>query len=626
MTQSYHTLGQCIGAEGLDTAGVVAALASLERSLLLVLDNCDDLETDYAAHLPTNHMIDVLITSRMPEIEEHCTVGSERLDQLDEREACHLLAVSAGVDPTDYASNEHALAIVRELGRHTLAVIQAGSFIRRACTAEEYSTFYRADKGAFLKHRKRQNASRFGSVHHTFETCVTRLQSMQDLGNTTAAQALLVLDILALVPRGADLEDIFNQVGRQRQPICFDLNDSKFGVPGDVSWRKACLLLEDFSLISLRADHSHPIPEMHPLIQTWATVRQPRASKDFCWLYVAGSIAAAARSHTQHAALAHVWPGFQGVRLEDKRWATKYSEVALECIDIFLDMHQEDVSAGLGNLRPSDRHLDLLVELYAIEIAAFPKRPLLHPSQVARIDRLLAFATKYDRYTYRMQKLIASQYINSTSHSVGIERLKSMLDPSQIWQYTSGSETELTPWDLLPDRAILAIAYVRARRFAEGREFLSETLPSYPTAERPQRDAKALLIRLWYLQAVCAYETGQRSLAIKSAQRAVDLKATENHDDSSNRRPVVADVRFLRQVANSLARSSGYSSAAPVGLLDYREFHGGQSGAASARVAEYTPAAAREWYSNDSWDGELFGDERYDHLELFPSLTLGPKD
>ena len=116
-------------------------LANIRHSWLLIIDNADNPKTDYAAFLPSGHKGNIILTSRNPQCREVATSGSEHLDHLARQNAKSLLFNAAKMDASLCEANPKAAEnVVEALGFHTLAIIQAGAFIKRHhLSLEKYS-------------------------------------------------------------------------------------------------------------------------------------------------------------------------------------------------------------------------------------------------------------------------------------------------------------------------------------------------------------------------------------------------------------------------------------------------------------------------------------------------------
>ena len=314
--QTFIDLGKLCGANTENFEQVKTWLANTRRSWLLIIDNADDPKIDYAAFFPSGNRGSVIVTTRNPHCRDHATVGSEDLDHLDLEHATSLLFMSAAIATSSPEGDQKAAEIVvRNLAFHTLAIVQAGAFIKRhRCSLEEYPFLLKKQEEHILKYCPTQDRSSYGSVFATFEVSATHLQSAQD---QSAADALSLLQILgflhsqeipALMFSRAWEEaiDIREQIGWGRPQneihILSELQTSRlpaFMIHANNTardlilwrWRESLNLLESYSLIKIAGCGESLSFSMHPLVHTWTRIRHNLAIRKEGWR-AAGSIIA----------------------------------------------------------------------------------------------------------------------------------------------------------------------------------------------------------------------------------------------------------------------------------------------------------------------------------------------
>ena len=132
------------GLHGSDLNSARNALASIPGDHLIVLDNANDLNEDYQGFAPPAKNWDVIITSRNIRCSRHSSVGHWDLQSLDPAESLKPLLRAANIPEDDWPAKEApARQIVDCLGSHTLALIQAGSYVRaKRCTLSEYPEIF----------------------------------------------------------------------------------------------------------------------------------------------------------------------------------------------------------------------------------------------------------------------------------------------------------------------------------------------------------------------------------------------------------------------------------------------------------------------------------------------------
>lgn len=190
----FSAIGKALGvSESIDDAR--KALSSTEMRWLLVLDNADDPNFDYGTYIPSGNRGAVIITSRIPECQQYNTHGWEGFESLDINDATQLLLKAAKVPEESMKTcQEDARIIADLLGSHTLALIQAGSFVSKGyCTLDQYPAKYEKHRKRVLEHYSKQERSRYRHVYATFEASASILQDHEDEAGKDA------LDLLALL-------------------------------------------------------------------------------------------------------------------------------------------------------------------------------------------------------------------------------------------------------------------------------------------------------------------------------------------------------------------------------------------------------------------------------------------
>ena len=299
-------------------------LANERHPWLLIIDNADNPQVDYAALFPSGNKGNIILTTRNPECRTHETVGCEDLDHLDLQDAQSLLFKAAGMSTSLYEDSQKAAEkVIRALGFHTLAIIQAGAYIRlRFCSLEDYPVHFRQQEERLLKYHPKQARSAYGSVFATFEISATHLQSSQD---ECAADALSLLQILGFIHFQEIPELTFVRAQKEavaihehikrEGPICeidqlSELQTARLPpfmmLENDTDtedswwrWREALSLLESYSFIKIAGSSEDLSFSMHPLIHKWTRIRHDLASRKEGWR-TAGSIISLAMRGTNY--------------------------------------------------------------------------------------------------------------------------------------------------------------------------------------------------------------------------------------------------------------------------------------------------------------------------------------
>ena len=304
-------MGQQCNVAAPSVENVKSWLARNSQRWLVIIDNADDPETDYSGYIPSGMSGDILFTTRVPECETYNTVGSEKLDDLEPELARELLYRAADIAESLWKEKEEAaLAIVTILGSHTLAIIQAGAFIKKGlCSLEQYPDVFKQQKGKLLKFHSKQSLSTYGNVYATFEVSAEYLQKST---SPEASDALDLLHIIAFMHNSGISETMFQRASEYASKL--GNSEPKKGkespwslvshigrLPGYVQgwtsfqdhirWREACTFLENLSIITVHKNDDSFAISMHSLIHAWAKERQDHQSQCRAWQAAATIIA-----------------------------------------------------------------------------------------------------------------------------------------------------------------------------------------------------------------------------------------------------------------------------------------------------------------------------------------------
>lgn len=291
-------------------------LANICYSWILIIDNADNPDIDYAKFFPSGEKGNILLTTRNQQCCAHATVGFEDLDHLDLQDATSLLFKAAGIAESSRGDNHKAAEkVVQDLSFHTLAIVQAGAFIKlRFCSLEEYPIRFKKEKEQLLKYYPKQAQSTYGSVFATFEISATHLESSQD---QNAANALSLLQLLGFfhfqeipermfsrareeaiaireaIGRGMPQDEIYRlselQISRLPEFIMPRNHIATDSIPWQ--WCETLNLLESHSIIKYSGTEEDLSFSMHPLAHTWARSRPGLTPREQSWA-AAGSVIA----------------------------------------------------------------------------------------------------------------------------------------------------------------------------------------------------------------------------------------------------------------------------------------------------------------------------------------------
>ena len=283
-----------------------SCLACNSQRWLLIIDNADDREIDYSKYKPPGKRGDILFTTRNPECVTHQTVGSEALGDLQPDLARELLLQATNIAESRWKEKEKAAtAVVNILGLHTLAIIQAGAFVRqKLCTLEQYPIVFQQQKEQLLKFHSKQNVSTYGNVYTTFEVSAEHLQTSQLLEDL---DALDFLHILAFMHNSGISETMFRRASEYASELrdMGTVNDEdvlslsvrhvarlpEYAQQGwsrlqdRMRWRNACAILESLSIVTIHEDEDEDsiTVSAHSLVHAWAKERQDYQSQCRAW-------------------------------------------------------------------------------------------------------------------------------------------------------------------------------------------------------------------------------------------------------------------------------------------------------------------------------------------------------
>ncbi|EGE09000.1 TPR repeat protein [Trichophyton equinum CBS 127.97] len=240
-------------------------LSNEERDWLLILDNADDPDCDYSDYFPPGTRGAILLISRNDECDQLNTVGAKSLGNLGPADCLSLFYRVAKLKP----SVEHEQVIQRiitMLDSHTLALVQAGAYIAQGfCSIKTYPAEYERQSKRLLSFGSKQLRPRYRHVYATFEVSAQFLELSNEEDSEDALSLLQFLAILHYhnVPLKL-FEDAWSgaQVARETSDKGIDsLSDAKN-------------VLQSLALIQDGEKRGRRTISLHPLVHTWAYIRQ----------------------------------------------------------------------------------------------------------------------------------------------------------------------------------------------------------------------------------------------------------------------------------------------------------------------------------------------------------------
>lgn len=288
-------------------------LSNSMQPWLLILDNCDDTDQDYAEYFLQGSHGAVIMTSRPDYGDDYGSTGSSHLEGLDAENAIAVLLKAAKArEPYTDSTKAVAKRIANELGYHPLALIVAGSLIKSGLySLEEYSQVLSKQQEQLFIAKPKQAGSTYGSLHATFEVSLQRLQRSPDASSRHAVE---LFSILAFLDRTDVTEDMFTRAwkwgeeNRGNELVCdlfatdtdWDiqrLSPWHFETALSVAWASATNLtafrlarahLFELALVSL--DSQSKAVSMHPLLHSWARNRLQEAQQARIWGQTAATL------------------------------------------------------------------------------------------------------------------------------------------------------------------------------------------------------------------------------------------------------------------------------------------------------------------------------------------------
>jgi tetratricopeptide (TPR) repeat protein len=312
---------------GWSSDSVKDQLANSESQSLLILDNCDDVKTDYNRYIPNGSQVSVVLTTRLSDAKKYASADPKdtggkklflRLDSLDAESAVDLVLEASDVEERSPEVIKRATQIVTALDFHPLALNAASSLIRSAVyTLEEYVDALedRLAQKELLETESEQ--ARYLKVSTTFEVSADSLQILAST-DPTAKAALALLDILGFMYHQDISEGIFARAWEYEEEVlsCSEGENDNTGVWHLSSWhvmqsrsafhylpfkdrirlfRKARALLVRLSLVSIEPHEN--CMSLHLVVHRWARDRVSRPAETLT--AVASLLALSTQNHKE---------------------------------------------------------------------------------------------------------------------------------------------------------------------------------------------------------------------------------------------------------------------------------------------------------------------------------------
>lgn len=198
------------------SCGAKDQLASSDERIFLILDNCDDPNTNFSLYIPSNPQVSILLTTRLSDAGKYASLDTEdsrqrlylRMEGLDSASSTRLILEASGVLAEDDVTSQQANQIADALDYHPLAIVVASSLIQsKVYSLKEYAGALKD----LLIQRELLDAESEQTIHRkvstTFELSATALQRLAAT-DTSAQDALALLELLGFMHHQGVSEDI----------------------------------------------------------------------------------------------------------------------------------------------------------------------------------------------------------------------------------------------------------------------------------------------------------------------------------------------------------------------------------------------------------------------------------
>ncbi|KAF2624911.1 hypothetical protein BU25DRAFT_128558 [Macroventuria anomochaeta] len=323
----FLAIAKALGSAAESVDETLRVLANTKKRWLLTLDNADEVDVDYARYMPSGVQGVVIVTSRNPQCSRYSTGPAEALEGLDAEHSTQLLLKAARVPEEAWRSCEtqaQAQNVVRLLGSHTLALIQAGAYVAEGfCQLAEYPKKYQQQRKRLLKYNLTQEQSRYRDVFATFEASTDALERS---GSQEGQDALDLLAVLCMLHSSVLPLEVCEDAWRGARRVLEDVPDESDGTEkpdkiGDLGrwhvaqlpkfvdttadeWDDYRLKKASARLVSLSLVTRHALGDgggglsTHPLAHAWAKERLEKERQRQAWV-TAGCVLALSRGQTE---------------------------------------------------------------------------------------------------------------------------------------------------------------------------------------------------------------------------------------------------------------------------------------------------------------------------------------
>jgi hypothetical protein len=255
----------------------------------IVFDNCDDPKIDISYFFPECDHGVIIVTTRNPQLGALSPYAHIPVGLMAPEEGIRVILKSAlGEAPTSESDIGYASAIAKELEYLPVALVQAGSFIRRQKCLHTYLDKLNRNRANILKRKATGQRDRhYHCVYDTLEVTYPELTKHSQMflgllafGASSEFPMTLVhrtagngfqFEPADLMDRGTDFAEAVQTLQQVFMP--------------DMTWEEQFLddlveELEQYSLVTRMKVYNVPTLRMHSLVTAWAHDRLPEYEKD----------------------------------------------------------------------------------------------------------------------------------------------------------------------------------------------------------------------------------------------------------------------------------------------------------------------------------------------------------
>ena len=490
---NFITIANMLGSSVQSIDDARQLLANTKRKWLLILDNADDPDNDYHRYFPSGTWGTIIMTSRVFDCSQYDTIGSETLTGLNEQESVNLLLKVAKIPLELWPSHKLAAEeVASRLGSHTLALVQAGTYIARGhCSMKEYPKEFQRQRDKLLKFKPKQAQSRYSDVFATFEASASVLESSP---STEAGDALCLLRVLSMLHFTELPMRIFGDAWKGSQEVRKISHDEKHALDRLYAWHLSQLpgfIAAEFdecnpfrlqeaghllaSLFSISRSTQPGFLSMHSLVHAWARDRLSPKEQHQAWNTTGSILALSNYSHQMwqenwRQLRPHVHSNLNVLmkRMFSLEPVSTTTSILLQCGYFLLHIRDDKFLTRLLERIIEELHVDLKDASGSVELLPLHKLQAHNLRDLGKIEASVALFQKVVKIQATIQDethpdRLKSQHALATVYEVNgqIEQAVQLLEYVVYIREITMSEYHS---DLLASQFALAIAYKKKIR------------------------------------------------------------------------------------------------------------------------------------------------------------------